>query len=109
MVTQPAGMDAGRHKVVAEGIHHGNRRYLGGIAVIKGINPFCQSRAGGRFNGNTTHLFAGGPISNKGESQSGKVGTATAAGNNHIRIVSGNFHLLLCFLTDDGLMQADMV
>ena len=109
VVAQPAGMDAGRHEVVPQSVHHGNGRHLGGISVVKGIDPFGQGRAGGRFHGHAAHILAGGPVGDKGKGQPGEVGATAAAGDDHVRVVAGDLHLLPGLLADHGLMQADVV
>ena len=109
VIAQTAGMDAGGHEVVAQGVHHRDRRHLGGIAVIEGIDPLGQGRARSRFHRHAAHFFAVGPVGDEREGQSGEVGAAAAAGDHHVRIIPGDLHLGLGLLADHGLVQTDMI
>jgi len=109
MIPEPAGMDPRRHEVVAEGVHFGDRRHLGSIAVIKLIDPLGQGRAAGRFHGEESNIFAVSLVSGKGEGNTGKVGTAAVAADDDIRIGVDKRQLLFCLDTDYRLVQTDMI
>lgn len=48
-------------------------------------------------------------LTNVWEGDAGKVGSTAGATDDYVWIVAGHFHLQYCLLTDDGLVQQDVV
>ena len=109
VVAQAAGVDAGRHEVVAERVHLDHRRHPGGVAEVEVVDALGQRRAGGRLDGQQPHLLAGRLVGEEGEGDAGEVGAAAVAGDDDVRVVAGVLQLLLGLQADDGLVQADVV
>jgi hypothetical protein len=109
VVAQAAGVDAGRHEVVAQGVHLHQRCVAGGVAEVVGIDALGQARTGGRLDRHQAHLLGARPrrlVGQEGEGGAGEVGAAAAAGEHHVGIIADLLELLLGFQADDGLVQA---
>ncbi len=78
VVAQAAGVDAGWHEVVAEGVHQHHWRELGGVAEIIGVVAARQGGTGFGFHRNQTHLLAGCLVGEEGEGRAAEVGAQGA-------------------------------
>ena len=90
---------------------HGDKRRVSGfVAKVILEDTAGELGAGGRLGRNDAEIL---PffqlVAQEGEGDAREVRTATEAGDNHIGIFSGHFHLLFGFESDDRLMQHHMV
>src|SRR5690554_469758 len=109
MVAQATGVNRSRGESMSQSVHGQQRCVSLGIAEIIHELSLGEFRARGRFYGDTTQGFAFDFIFHKRKAEPCKVGASTEWGNDDVRIISGIFQLLFCFLADDGLMEQYMV
>lgn len=111
MVTEPAGMDICRLEVMAEGVHRQERSVSGFVAEIVLELSAGQLRAGRRLGRDEAHLLRAllKLMAEERIGYSAEIRTSSEAGNDHVRLLSGELHLFFGLETDDGLMQADMI
>ena len=90
VVAQPAGVNPGRHEIVAQRIHLDQRRELGGVAVIVGELALGQAGAGGRFDGDDARALAGETVEHVGQRQAAEIAAAAEAADHHVRLLAGH-------------------
>ena len=101
----PGGM-----KVAAQGVHLDQRGQVAGVAEIVSEAALGQAGAGGRFDGDDARLaLALHLAAHVGHRQAGKVRSAAGAGDDHVRLVAGQRHLLDGFQADDRLVQQHVI
>ena len=94
---------------MTKGVHPGDRCHLRCITIVKSVNALGQRRATGRFYRQETDILAIRLVRNKRKGNTGKVGSAAMTTNNHVRIITGNLHLLLGFEANNRLVQTNMI
>ena len=110
MVAQASRVDAGRHKVMSQGVHHRDRAYLSGVTVVISHYTLGQRRAGGWLYCDRPHVsFALQFIHQEREADSREVAATAAAADNDIGVFVDHFQLFLGFLANDRLMHADVI
>ena len=113
VVAQAAGVDAGRHEVVAQRVHLHQRRVAGDVAVVVGVDALGQRRAGGRLDRHAAQvrsaLVAGRLVGEEGEGDAAEAGTAAAGAEDHVRVEADLVELLLGFEADHGLVQQHVI
>ena len=110
MVAQAARVQGRRHEVVAQREHLEERRGHGHVAEVVPVLSLRQGRARGRLHGHQPRLLSLHQIlSREGKRDSGEVGSASGAPDDHVGVFPGQLHLLQGFQADHRLVQADVV
>ena len=110
MVAQAARVDGSGFEGVSQGKHRQQRGHAGLVAEVIFELAARQLRAGAGFRRDETRFPAILDVmAHKGIGNAGEVGSAAETGDDDIRILSGQFHLLLGLQADHGLVQADVV
>jgi hypothetical protein len=110
VVPQSAGVNRRRHELVAQGVHLEQRCLRRSVTKIVAQLALGQGRAGGGFDGDDAAVFLLGDfLAYVWEDQPGEIAAAATTTEDHVRFFAGHFHLLDGFLTDDGLVEADVI
>ena len=91
-------------------MHFGQWSKMRRVSKIVGIFSSGQRRAGCRFNRDHPD-FASTPehFPDEGKDDPGEVGSASGTADHHVRVVSGHFHLLDGFQSDDRLVGKHVI
>src|SRR5437763_3071260 len=106
VVAKPAGMDRGRHELVAERVHREQRRHACGVTEVVVERAFGERRARRRLGGDEPHVLVG----DERKRDAAQVRAAAAAADDDVRPrVAGPSELLLRFQPDYRLVQQHVV
>ena len=111
VVAQATGVHGRRHERVAEGMHLHQRCHAHCIAKVVHVLAFRKRRAGRRLDSNEAQRRFE-PLQLvrcKGEGEPGEVGATSGTANDDVRLVLGQYQLLLGFQADHGLVHQDMI
>ena len=109
VVPQAAGVDALGHEGVPEREHLDERRELGRVAVIVGVDALGQGRAGGGFDRDDPQSGFGELVGQERQAESAEVAAAADAGDEHVGLFADELELPLRLQPDDGLVHQDVV
>ena len=110
MIPQTACVVGGGDKAAAQRIHLCQRGYHACIAEVIRKFPSCQARTGCRLNcDNLIILLATQLFAHEGRNQTAQIGAAACTADDDIRLDAVFIECCLCFHTDDGLMQQNLI
>src|ERR1035437_10236195 len=109
VIAQPAGVNSGRHKIVAQGVHLDQRRQFGGIAAVVGEAALGEAGTGGRLHGDDPGALARQPVQDVGQGEPGEIAAAAEAADQHLGFLARLLHLQLGFLADHGLVEHHVI
>ena len=110
MVPQAASVDARRHERVTKRVHLHQRRHARGVAEVVAVFALRQAGAGGRLDREEARVASARDlVGEEGEDEARGVRTTAGAADDDIRVLPGHLHLLDRFLSDDRLVDEDVV